>query len=74
MEEAIQKLKVIINDKIDIYGTESIEVKKYKQLLDKIIKINKKLKVIGLDKQYITKNKMTKALERVQSSYFKRSI
>lgn len=50
MEEAIQKLKVIINDKINIYGTESIEVKKYKQLLDKIIKINKKLKVIGLDK------------------------
>ncbi len=50
MEEAIQKLKVIINDKIDIYGEESVEVKKYKQLLEKIIRINKKLKVIGLDK------------------------
>ena len=40
----------IKSNKIDIYGEERVEVKKYKQLLEKIIRINKKLKVIGLDR------------------------
>lgn len=50
MEESIQKLEVVINEKTKIYGEESIEVKKYKALLRKITKINEKLRKIGLDK------------------------
>lgn len=50
MEEAIQELKKTIDEKIKNYGENSIEVKKYKELLKKIIKIDEKLKEIGLDK------------------------
>lgn len=50
MEKSIQKLIVVIDEKIKIYGEESIEVKKYKELLERITKINEKLKEIKLDK------------------------
>lgn len=50
MEESIEELKKTIDEKIKNYGEDSIEVKKYKELLKKVIEMNEKLKEIVLDK------------------------
>lgn len=50
MEKSIEELKKTIDDKVKNYGEDSIEVKKYKKLLKKVIEMNEKLKKIGLDK------------------------
>lgn len=44
LEKSIKKMKELINEKVKNEGKNSIEVKKYKDLLNRLIKINKKLK------------------------------
>lgn len=48
LEKSIKKIKELINKKVENEGKNSIEVKKYKDLLSRLIKINKKLKSIEL--------------------------